>query len=228
MTQVQSNADALSDVVRTLSANVAVLKGYIDGGDQIDSDTANPAPLSPGQSLPGHDHSGGWFGRPFHVCLATFNTGDNDFNNSFFSGQNNAGSFGFISVAANESQTVQWPGVFPLWVPGCDPGRAGAYSRLAASVIAGATFESGTQSNDEIEIRLYNRTSGDKITLTKTGGLASTIWSLWTSSDDERLRMVPGRVNHVAMAVEFIASSTTATRQLTLAVDKVSFGTYDT
>lgn len=228
VSQCYNNADALADIISTLAGNAAALKGYIDGGDKIDDDTPNTAPLSPGQSLPGHDHSGGLYGRPLFISLANISLDDFQSYASTYISNAAVSNTCTLGATANQIKAVTL-GTFPVWIPGCDPGQYGAYQNLAVAVRCQGTTATNIDSGDVLSVKITNQTAdGSRAVVTKTQPTATNFGLYSTSTQSTRLRTVPGRPNLLSVSVEFDTSVVAATRVLVVDVLEIELGVFST
>jgi len=176
--QTQSEEIGFADLPQRMSGNASTMAAHVVGGDVI-ANAENPCPKNPSGDY-GHDHSGGYMGRPVFKSIATISFDDGSFFNTSKYGYdggsapNRIGSAElhnsnlYINPVRLESEPGQ-PGdtngttdsrEFILWVPPCDLSR-GAYLNCGFNVTIAYTPVSflttvPITAADEIRIRLIN------------------------------------------------------------------------
>lgn len=226
--KTQNNDDALAEIVRSLSGNAATLHGHIVGGDSLDTATINAAPLNPGSSQRGHDHSGGLYGSPLFRTVASLQLADTS---TYGTIATNDGlqTFDIGSLSSTDIYIATVPVRAGVWVPGCDPGPLGAYSRLGLRVLWYVSSGGGLKTDDILRLRVQNSTTGSQVLLDLDGFAAAPSGDYtYESASTERLLMRPGALNQIAMRAEFETSATAGTRTLVFTLSNVEFGVYTT
>lgn len=232
LVRAQSSADALADIPRDLSAGSAALFGHLVGGDLIGpalENTPNPAPVMPGQSTRGHDHSGGIAGRPFGRTIWGMHA-DHDYDGNF---TNNARTHFFQLNAvfdAFEANTY-YIQTHSVPVPGCDPGPNGAYTLLGVMLrlrVAGPFQNIAIQ---ETWVRIANRHPDiDAVyDFPFFGGLAGEQNLLSDGITVPNISVVPGVINPISIGFYVVNTSGggSVIKQSAFEIEGCEFGVFE-
>lgn len=209
--KTRSSVDAVADVPRILSADIASMVGHTDGGSALDATTPNPAPPNPGTGEKGHDHSGGYYGRPLYrtTLSLTCDLGSQDPTRNLTTN----GDEGFVHIQqvapSEERAAYPYGGPVIAWMPGCDLVE-GAYSLQALTCRAVVTDPTNVQSLDGVEIRIRNlhpSMAGTATAFPLPTLTAGTKLVISDSDDGPWVPIVPGVLNPLEVEVRYVASS---------------------
>lgn len=236
---VRNSEPAESDIPRRLSAGAAWLHGYVNGPDQLDQWTPNPAPRSPMSGKRGHTHTGGLDGRPIFESLIT----EDSANENTAGGLTENGGVVVQSWTCEESTIPSTPadiafpnglrlpfgGPRPRWIPGCDPVQ-GAYVRLGWRIVLNVVVSTDLESNDTLQILIVNRTTGGFVSYDLDGIDATGIQRIGASVDAHRIPTLPGAWNLFDIDGKLTVVETAGNAARTLSVQLLQFeaGVYET
>lgn len=135
---VQNGAAATVDIIRAWAGNTMSRHAWATGDVDLPGDTPSPCPVAPGGTGRGHDHSGGRAGRPLYRSIFSRTASPHDLLDTGVTGYTTIEHGTRLSIVGMTSTGVTYgdqTAPFGVWVPGCDPGPYGAYSRLGVTLI---------------------------------------------------------------------------------------------
>ena len=203
----RSDEDLLSEKLAVTAGNTATLWGYVTNVEDFADDQGNPCPPAPGTGAPGHDHSGGYYGRPLFRSVFTLNLNVYDEAGFTSVGADLAyqrSSWGIrrtnigVGLTAKAGHGSREMSIVPVPVPGCCPLR-GAYNALA--IMADWEWDDAHSLNsaDTATLRILNLTTGHAIEFDVDPDSFSMQRFQSDPSDDPStlLLMAPGRLNMI-------------------------------
>lgn len=229
--QTRSQQPCVAELGLQLGANLTTHKGHASGGALIGTD-ANPAPVNPSGDI-GHDHSGGEFGRPFFVSIATLDLaggiGASDDSVNVITGPSTTRVV-HAAVAA-DIPTVVMGGVLRLWCPPCDKAiSTGAYAALAA--MARIDLEiTALRAADVITLQLRQGTPGlpgATASIVLTGSTTATGIQVAIAGSDALLPMLAGAMNTITWSILIARENAGSARGATLRLDSLELGVFTT
>ena len=215
-TRAQNGQVGYSELLVTPAANAATLADHIDGLGSYG------APLNP-SSEPGHDHSGGHFGRPLFCSVASLSLDGPQGT----TGVVNPQRFRFITLEnAAGGTTTNTTMVSPtfIWVPNCDPAD-GAYVNLGISARIDLTATTLTASD---VLTVYLKVGEDEQGFTITGPNSTGVKNLASSSTSERVSVRVGQVNLVEVRASVVRAAGGSSRGCKLDFNELELGVYST
>lgn len=226
----RSQAPCVAELGLQLGANLTTHKGHASGGVLIGT-TPNPAPLNPSGEH-GHDHSGGEYGRPRFISIATLDFGGGAYESGltdFLAGPR-AYKTEHGAVPA-DVPTLVGGGTFRLWIPPCD--RAHGVGAYAALGIMGAIEIEATalRAADVVTLELVQATpgaSGAVASVICTGDPSSTGWLAVLSGSDALLPTVPGKMNAFYWHTKIDRENAGSSRGAELRLDSLELGVFST
>lgn len=222
----QNGAPALADVPRALAGNAASVKGLLSGGSTVGSANAapNPSPRNFSGDY-GHDHSGGYFGRPLFRSVATVWLSPIDADSvagmTMLEASTNTGAAGATTRTVAAGPTV--------WIPPCDP-NDGAYRDLAV-VVRLEIISTSLEPGDVLTVTIINNTANrrgrnSEATLVILGE-DSTGVKVAESGVSSRLRCVPGMLNELSFRFTADRDGTAGSRSAIFRVLDLELGVYE-
>jgi len=215
ISRLQNGQTGYSDVLAVPAANAATLADHIDGLGTYGM------PVNPSGEH-GHDHSGGLFGRPMFVSVASM---------TLHGAQGTTGVVYpakfyqlWIENAPGGTTTVDDGPTVPIWVPGCDP-IVGAYVRLAVRLRVNLVL-TGLQSTDTLEV--VAKINDDSYTFTLTNPHTTGVQIFASASTAQLVGTLPGATNNIMISAKAIRVAGGASRACTINVEEVEFGVYQT
>jgi hypothetical protein len=205
-----------NDLLASPAANASTLADWVDGLG------AYGAPLNP-SSEPGHDHSGGHFGKPLFCTVASLSldgpqgTTGVIYPQRFRSITLEDGAGGTTTNATMVSPTF-------IWVPPCDPSD-GAYVNLGISARVDLTTTTLTASD---VLTVYFKVGEDEQGFTITGPNSTGVKNLASSSTSERVSVRVGQVNLVEIRATVVRAAGGSSRGCRLDFDELELGVYST
>ena len=233
MQRTQSCQAGLADIPAQLGANAATMAGHATGGAVV-ADVSNPAPVNPSGDR-GHDHSGGYFGRPLFRSVASLCLDTHTAYSSNVLGQTDTTAY-YLGVEAAGDGVTSWSDrhvIFDLWVPPCPPG--GAYEDLGLFV-TGTYALSGMLSGDTVTLEARNLHSAIRspangaplaFELTVDTPAAGGLKTLEGGSG-ERVRVVPGALNAIKVGLKAARTTGGGSRSCGFTLRDVEMGVYET
>lgn len=226
LARVQNGAPGLADIPRTLAGNSATLKGLISGGATVGSANAAPNPTPRNWSGDfGHDHSGGYFGRPLLRSIATVHLGQ-------IAASSIAGATldevqpPTAGADATTRSLVRGPSV---WVPPCDP-HCGAYRELGVTIrveIVSTSLEAG----DVLTVGVIDYTTTARERLARADLVIldrdSTGVRVAESGAGAKLRAIPGALNSIGFLVSISRDGTAGDRTATVRLLDLELGVFE-
>ncbi len=210
----ENDAPALADVPAIFASDLAAIYGAVSGADSIASNTENPAPSINGRK--GHDHSGGYGGRPIFRTVYTLvgDIGEDSTDKISKNGQGLLIDWPISGYTIGPDESIVWtlPTRFVVYVPPGDSSFTyGAYAYLGIGVIVANTRTGGAKAGDTQYIRIVNETTGAEVDLSMTANV-TTVQNLESTGSGDRLAMRVGAANILSVAVYYVADSTAGSR----------------
>lgn len=220
--QHQAGRIALATLPARLAADTTLLAGMTVGGATI-NDTPNPCVNWQGGF--GHDHSGGWYGRPFVKSVGSQHMrgshGDSaDLDSGFLGSSYYDGDVTSLTIGASSTAKKNFIADVWQWVPNCDPSPdSGAFVVLKG--LGMLDFTVGTlEAGDTLTVKIRNVTSGHTVSVS---GVTRT-----TSGNDSfyfnGLYCVPGALNQFVVEYDLTTDATASTRSLYLELKDIEWG----
>jgi len=215
ISRLQNGQTGYSDVLAVPAANAATLADHIDGLGTYGM------PINPSGEY-GHDHSGGLFGRPMFVSVASTTLNPD----VFVTGVRQPAKFYFLSTesAAGGITTAVDGQPVPIWVPGCDP-IAGAYVRLAIRFTARLASTTLT-SSDTVEV--IAKINDDSYTFTLTNPHITGVRNFASASTTQLIGTVPGAINNVSFRTRVVRVAGGSSRGCVIYFQEMELGVYQT
>lgn len=233
-TTMQNLEVGIVEVLRVAAVDTALITGHTFGDTELASGVPNAAPLN-GHGEPGHDHSGGEWGRPFYrslatMCLDNFNTYDSA---GFESGPAPF-AHGHENAAGGDTTSIPGSWEVPIWVPPCDP-ENGAYRELGIHLTFNVSVTSLVAA-DKIIWRFKQETPGMRTprgttiraSLQGTGYNSTGQYTLSSSGAASRILMLPGAMNVLSLQSDIVRDSGGSSRAATFQLIDLEFGVYET
>lgn len=234
----QNEKPGYSELIAVDAACLATLHGHTMGGAHIGSDaTPNPAPLNPSNE-PGHDHSGGIFGRPLFRSVATFSWDDGRSYSSNIDQGVHLGST-VIPTDADGVRTDGFAREFMVWVPPCETGSdssgvpIGAYRKLGVCV-TGELDATALVASDVLGL-VFERispapvaTRRKEFVLSTSPTSAGTTFQATSSSLATRTWVDPGAFNYFRIYPYVDRQGTGSSRGCTFEIQEIELGVYST
>jgi hypothetical protein len=215
-TRAQNGQIGYSEIVSNAAGDAATIADYVNGLGIYN------APLNP-SSEPGHDHSGGHFGKPLFCTVASLSldgpqgTTGVIYPQRFRSITLEDGAGGTTTNATMVSPTF-------IWVPPCDPSD-GAYVNLGISARVDLTTTTLTASD---VLTVYFKVGEDEQGFTITGPNSTGVKNLASSSTSERVSVRVGAVNLVEIRASVVRAAGGSSRGCRLDFDELELGVYST
>jgi hypothetical protein len=213
--RLQNGQVGYSDVLTVPAANAATLADFVDGLGTYGM------PLNPSNE-PGHDHSGGMFGRPLFITVVS---------STLSAGQGGTGvvypaKYYVLSVdnAAGGVTTLTNGDPIPCWIPGCDP-ISGAYARmgvrlridvLATTLLATDTLEVIVKLND------------DQYAFTVSSPNTTGVRYIGSASAAQTIGSHPGATNVYSISAKATRVAGGSARACIINVHEIEFGVFST
>lgn len=215
VSRLQNGQTGYSEVLTTPAANAATLADYVDGLGGYG------AMLNPSSEY-GHDHSGGFFGRPMFVTVASA---------TMHGAQGEIGVIYpakfyqiYIENSAGGTQTVDTEPPIPVWVPNCDL-VDGAYRQLAVRLRINIT-NTGLDASDTLQIIVHLAQYNYAFTVSSPNVTGERY--IGTASSSQLVGTVPGAVNNVYLEGKVDRVAGGASRGCIINVHEIEFGVYST
>lgn len=216
-TRVQNGQTGYNDVLSTAAGDAATLADWVDGLGGYG------APLNP-SSEPGHDHSGGHFGKPLFCTVASLNL---DGPQTHGTGVLYPQRFRFINIEnAAGGTTTNAAMVSPtfIWVPPCDA-TDGAYINLGISARVDLTTTTLTASD---VLTAYFKVGDDEQGFVVSGPNSTGVKNLASSNTSERVSVRVGAVNRVEVRATVVRAAGGSSRGCKLDINELELGVYST
>jgi len=215
-TRAQNGQPGYSDLLAVPAANTATMADHVDGLGTYG------APLNP-SSEPGHDHSGGHFGKPLFATVASL---------SMHGPQGTTGvlyparfrTLLIDNAAGGVTTKVYLRARHFLWVPNCDS-IVGAYANLG--VIARINLSATTLGASDT-LTLYIEVDGDEQSFSVSNPNVAGIKILSSASLAQCVSPILGTVNRVAVRATVVRAAGGASRGCNLEIHELEFGVYQT
>jgi len=189
--------------------------------DYVDGLGVYGAPLNPSNE-PGHDHSGGYFGKPIFSTVGS---------TTLHGAQGETGVIYpakfyqiYVENAPGGSTTIDTEPSFPVWIPNCDLAD-GAYAlvgvRLRVNMIA-----TGLGASDTLDLTVH--IAKNEYTFSVASPNTTGVQYIGSSSAAERVATVPGAVNNVYLSATATRAAGGAVRGCILNIYEIEFGVFST
>lgn len=206
-----------------ISADAALLAGMTVGGSYVGG---SPNPCQNWQGGYGHDHSGGYYGRPFQrsICNQRFalphTTGGNIDGGSGLGYTREYGDVQQIITPPNETVEGTFISRFRQWIPNCDPdAEVGAFHELDGQGMIQESY-TNTTGSDTITLRIINHTLGDSTTCSGISAATAGNDSFYFSD----LPCLPGAVNDFEMVYDITTAAGGSNRTTSILLLDIEFG----
>lgn len=216
-TRAQNGQPGYSEILTTPAANAATLADYVDGLGTYGG------PLNP-SSEPGHDHSGGHFGKPLFLTVASLSL---DGPQTHGTGVIYPQRFRSITIEnAAGGTTISAAMVSPtfIWIPPCDA-TDGAYVNLGISARVDLATTTLTASD---VLTVYFKVGEDEQGFVVSGPNSTGVKNLASSSTSERVSVRVGAVNLVEVRATVVRAAGGSSRGCKLDINELELGVYST
>jgi len=205
-----------SELLTTPAANAATLADWVDGLGTYGG------PLNP-SSEPGHDHSGGHFGKPLFCTVASLSLDGPQGTTGVLYPQR------FRSITIEDDAggtTTNETMVSPtfIWVPPCDA-TDGAYVNLGISARVDLTTTTLTASD---VLTVFFKVGEDEQGFVVSGPNTTGVKNLASSSTSERVSVRVGAVNLVEVRASVVRAAGGSSRGCKLDINELELGVYST
>lgn len=213
--RLQNGQVGYSDVLAVPAANAATLADYVDGLGTYGS------PLNP-SGEPGHDHSGGMFGRPMFITVGS---------TTLHGAQGGTGVVYpakfyqlYIDNGPGGTTTVDDGPYVPCWIPGCDL-ISGAYVRLGVRFRINITA-TGLDAADSLEV--IAKINDDQYAFTVSSPNTTGVRYLGSASTAQTVGTEPGATNNVSLSAKVVRVAGGANRGCIINVHEIEYGVFST
>lgn len=215
-TRAQNGQPGYGDLLAVPAANAATIADHVDGIGTYG------APLNP-SSEPGHDHSGGHFGKPLFATVASLSSHAQQgttgvlyparFNEMTFSNQPGG------QTSRNYLRSPKY-----IWVPNCDS-VFGAYANLGVVIRANlATTTLGASDTLTVYIEIDGDEQGFLVPNQNLPGMKI----LSSASLAQCVSPILGTVNRVAVRATVVRAAGGVSRGCNLEIHELELGVYQT
>jgi len=215
-TRAQNGQVGYSEILSNAAGDAATIADWVDGLGLYN------APLNP-SSEPGHDHSGGHFGKPLFLTVASLSLDGPQGTTGVVYPQR----FRFITLeddAGGTTTNAAMLGQTFIWVPPCDL-TTGAYANLGISARVELT---ATTLDASDVLTVYFKVGEDEQAFVVTGPNTTGVKKLASSSTSERVSARVGAVNLVEIRAKVERAAGGSSRGCRLDINELELGVYST
>lgn len=215
-TRAQNGQPGYSDLLAVPAANAATMADHVNGLGTYG------APLNP-SSEPGHDHSGGHFGKPLFASVASlYMHGPQGTSGVLYPARYNEMTFFNQPGGVTSKNYLRSPKY--IWIPNCDS-ISGAYSNLG--VVVRANLASTTLGASDT-LTLYIEIDGDEHGFLVPNQNIPGVKILSSASLAQCVSPILGTVNRVAVRATVVRAAGGASRGCNLEIYELEFGVFST
>lgn len=216
-TRVQNGQPGYNDVLSIAAGDAASLADWVDGLGTYG------APLNP-SSEPGHDHSGGHFGKPLFLTVASLSLDGPQTHGTGVIYPQRFRSITIENAAGGVTNSAAMVSPTFIWVPPCDT-TDGAYANLGIS--ARVDLVSTTLSASDT-LRVYFKVGDDEQSFIISGPNTTGVKKLTSSTTSERVSVKVGAVNLVEVRANVVRAAGGSVRGCRLDINELELGVYST
>jgi len=214
-TRLQNGKAGYSEVLTVPAANTATMADHVNGLGTYG------APLNPSGDV-GHDHSGGYFGRPMFISVVSTTLNPN----ITTTGVVQPAKFYLLGAenSAGGTSTLLNGQPVPVWIPPCDP-KSGAYVQMAVRFTA-RVWTTTLVSSDTVSIIV--KVNDDSHTFSLSNPHVTGVRTFASSSSSELIATDPGAVNNVSFSTNVVRAAGGSSRGFGLYLEEIEFGVFST
>ena len=216
-TRVQNGRPGYSDVLSVSAGDAATLADYVDGLGTYGG------PLNP-SSEPGHDHSGGHFGKPLFLTVASLSLDGPQTHGTGVIYPQRFRSITIENAAGGVTTSAAMVSPTFIWVPPCDA-TDGAYVNLGISARVDLTTTTLTASD---VLTVYFKVGEDEQGFVVSGPNSTGVKNLASSSTSERVSVRVGAVNLIEVRATVVRAAGGSSRGCKLDINELELGVYST